>query len=372
MRTNDRGQVIVILGFVMIAMLAFAGLIIDGGTAWAHQRDAQNAADAAAKAGAIVLAQKATYDDPTPVTPAEWGERVRNEVNLSAVRNRVTLQSATYTDGNGDPLTGQAVDGRPVPATAVGVQAVASRTFQTHLARIMGQTTWSVGQSATAITGPSTGCTETVSGCILLPITFPITVFACGRGNTSVPELPARTWPTDEEITIPLCGGNPGSVGWIDWTPTAGGTSELTAEINNPTNRDIPLPSWQYITETGDISAAQVEDALNRYVGQVVLFPIFDSTCNITPTNNQTSGCPAGNTGGTGVNQWYHISHFLYFTLKTPKGAFVNGDNSVACAAANAKECVKGAFVQLLGEGAVVPCTAACPEDANYSVQLIR
>ena len=370
MRRNERGQVIVIFAAVMIAMLTFAGLIIDGGTAWAHQRDVQNAADAASKAGAVVLAQRAAEaPDPT----INWGERTRNAVYLSAARNRVTIQSAMFTDWQGNVLPGQAVDGRPAPANAAGVEVLAARTFSTHLARIMGQTTWSVGQSATAVSGPSSGCADTLTGCILLPLTFPVTVLSCGRGNTSVPELPTRTWETGVEVTIPLCGGNPGSVGWIDWTPTAGGTSELEQEIINPTHRDIPLPSWQYITETGDISAATVENALNRYVGQVVLFPIFDSTCNVTPTNNQTSGCPSGNTGGSGVNQWYHISHFLYFQLSSPKGAYVNGDNSVACAEANARECMKGAFVSLLGEGGVVqPCPSTCPAGTSYTVQLIR
>ena len=32
---------------------------------------------------------------------------------------------------------------------------------------------------------------------------------------------------TGQVITIPLCKNGPGNVGWIDWSPTAGGTSEL-------------------------------------------------------------------------------------------------------------------------------------------------
>ncbi|MFL5756692.1 MAG: hypothetical protein ACJ77N_10385, partial [Chloroflexota bacterium] len=169
---------------------------------------------------------------------------------------------------------------------------------------------------------------------------------------------------------------NPGSVGWIDWTPTAGGTSELATVIRTRPPTNIPLPSWQYITATGDISAQQVEDALNLYAGQIVLFPLFDSTCNQTPTNNQTSGCPAGATGGNGQNQWYHVTQFLAFQLDAPKGAYVNGSNTAACAAANANECVKGAFVDLVGEGnAGAPCAPpdsdAC-KGLTYSVQLIR
>ena len=39
-------------------MLAFVGLVIDGGNAWAQQRTTQNGTDAAAQGGATVLAQK--------------------------------------------------------------------------------------------------------------------------------------------------------------------------------------------------------------------------------------------------------------------------------------------------------------------------
>jgi hypothetical protein len=363
---------VVIFAMVMMAMLLFAGLLIDGGTAWAHQRHVQNAADAAARAGAIVMAERAASTNPDDPL-AGWGPKVRNEVYLSAVKNDVTIETAIYTDFFGDPIPGEFVDGRMPPATAAGVHVLAARSFATHLVRMVGQTDWTVGRSATAITGASAGCWDTIEGCQLLPIAFPVTVLACGSGNTSVPEVPQRTWPIGVEVTIPLCGGNPGSVGWIDWEPPYGGTSELVGDILEPPPQDIPLPSWQYITATGDISAAMVEDALNTYAGEVVLFPLFDSTCNETPTDQFLSGCAPEDTGGSGVNQWYHISHFLAFKLSDPKGAYVNGDNSVACAAANAKECIKGAFVQLLGPGGVVQCPpGGCPANTSYSVQLIR
>jgi len=174
-------------------------------------------------------------------------------------------------------------------------------------------------------------------------------------------------------VTVPLCGGNPGSVGWIDWTPTAGGTSELASVIASRPAQVIPLPSWKYITETGDISSANVEDALNAYAGQVVQFPLFDSTCSEQPANDRLDGCPPGSVGGNGTNQWYHISHFLSFQLSYPKGAYVNGNNSVACSDANANECIKGAFVALLGEGGVTTCPPeGCPAGTSWTVQLIH
>ena len=103
----------------------------------------------------------------------------------------------------------------------------------------------------------------------------------------------------------------------------------------------------------------------------IVLLPFFDSTCNTTPTNPELFGCPEGSEGGSGTNQWYHVTKFLSFQLASPKGAFVNGNNEATCGVTNAKECLKGAFIT---EGTVTgPCPAGgCPVGTTFSVQLIK
>lgn len=52
-RRSERGQSLVLLALAMIGMLGFAGLAIDGGILFTDRRQAQNAADAAALAGAL-------------------------------------------------------------------------------------------------------------------------------------------------------------------------------------------------------------------------------------------------------------------------------------------------------------------------------
>src|SRR3990172_8935396 len=59
---HPRGQVLVIVAVAMVAIVAMVGLVVDGGFAWGKQRDTQNAADAAAEAGAIVMAQRLAGD----------------------------------------------------------------------------------------------------------------------------------------------------------------------------------------------------------------------------------------------------------------------------------------------------------------------
>jgi Flp pilus assembly protein TadG len=54
---NERGQAMVLVVFAIIAMIAMAGLALDGGRLHTQRRQAQNAADAAAVAGARELLQ---------------------------------------------------------------------------------------------------------------------------------------------------------------------------------------------------------------------------------------------------------------------------------------------------------------------------
>jgi hypothetical protein len=373
----------VLFATTLVVLILFAGLVVDGGFAFSEQRNTQNGADSAAKAGALVLAGMGA-GAPTP--RGGWDEAVRNAVFGSASTNGVAITRALYTDWQGTKLpagcdagtdpnawTCARVGGGSMPTGAAGVSAVAQKTPGTYLVRLAGITQWTITQDATAVSGPTSACADT-TGCPLLPVTFPVTVLQCGRGNTSVPANPPQTWAYGQQLTLPLCGGNPGSVGWIDWTPTQGGTSELVGVIDDPPPLSIPLPSWQYITATGDISAQDVEIALNQYAGEVVEVPMFDSTCATQPTNNELSGCPAGYVGGKGQNQWYHVVKLLAFQLASPKGAFVNGSYlATDCASVQADSCMKGAFVTFVTEGTVQgPCAGACPSGTQFAVQLIR
>ena len=370
-RASSRGQAIVIFAGALVAIILGVGFIIDVGYAWAEQRNTQNGADASARAGAVVLAEHQA-DVANPKT----GLEVWNAVHSTAAQNETTVADARYTDWQGVALAGNpaVTPTGAIPAGAAGVTVSGQKLVGTFLIRVVGMTNWDVRQDATAVAGPTAGCVDTLNGCSLLPVTFPVTVFGCTNTGKTLPVDPPQVWAVGEALTLPLCGGNPGSVGWLDWSPPMGGTSELTNVILNPPDIDVPLPSWQYVTETGDISALQVENAINTYAGEIVLVPFFDSTCNETPANNLLSGCPAGAVGGTGVNQWYHITKFLSFQLEAPKGAFINGDNSAVRAVANARECMKGAFVTFITEGAVgAPCPpGGCLAGTSFSVQLIK
>ena len=81
---KTRGQALVMVGVMMMVLIGFAALVIDGGTAWYNRRLMQNAVDAAALAAAQNLPQTSGYWDAS-------GYGVRWLANDYAVtRNGVT------------------------------------------------------------------------------------------------------------------------------------------------------------------------------------------------------------------------------------------------------------------------------------------
>ena len=52
---NDEGQVLVMVALMMVGVVSVVGLVADGGLVFAQRRDLQNAADAAAAAGAMQI-----------------------------------------------------------------------------------------------------------------------------------------------------------------------------------------------------------------------------------------------------------------------------------------------------------------------------
>lgn len=367
---DERGQVLVIVACGLLAIVAMVGLVVDGGYAWGQQRDTQNGTDAAAHAGAIELVTHMA-EGTTPNDFVVW-----QKVTQAGLQNGIDIPEAEYTDWEANPLGAMVgpSDGNSVPTDAAGVRVLGEKRIALFLAPVIGISAFDIHTTATAVAGNITSPCEVVEGCALMPIAFPVTMVTCsGNGQDSVPATDPDgnplPWPEGEEVIMPMCGGNPGSVGWIDWTPPGGGASETSDYVLNPPALNIDLPSWQYITSTGGIDAAMVEDALNTYAGQVVLFPLFDSTCRSEPTDPLISGCPPADVGGAGQNQWYHLPSFAAFRLDYPKGAYTNGNNSGVCDSGNgATDCVIGTFVKYVGQGTVGPPD---PTSDNFGVQLV-
>ena len=295
-------------------------------------------------------------------TPAGgWDASVQAAILASAAANGVVVEAAYYTDICGIPLKadgtasltgGGSYDfsnakavgtGMPNPTSttpdcpsyqvgpATGVLVKTRRDVPTYFARVLGIATMPVGALTTAAAGfLQESCAASDSEwCGLLPMAMPVNQVSCDGSNNVVNT--GNQWSSDGRTVykVPLCKNGPGNVGWLDWSPKGGGTSELIDQVADPTNGAVPLPSWQYITATGNPNASGLEAAIRAYDGQIVLVPQFDLTCNPgsngTPDNTAPAinigpgfGCPAGDLGGNGSNQWYRIPSFAHFRLCEP------------------------------------------------------
>jgi Flp pilus assembly protein TadG len=376
-RSQQRGQVLVLFVFGALAMIAMVAFVVDGGNAWAQQRITQNGTDASSEAGATVLAQRMGGVSRTD-------QDVLDEVIATATAMAIEVVDAQYTDIEGDPIgrTVGATGSAPPPSDAYGVAVTARRPFGTYFARAVGMDQFTAVTDATAIAGYGHPF-----GYMFLPVTPPVNMLTCDGRNDPAFVLPPTGWNTRDIYRIPLCKNGPGNVGWIDWTPTAGGTSELVEVILDPSSAPpIPLPSWQYVTETGNTNSQQVQDALRTWDGKVVMLPLFDSTCDTQPPGPEVEDCPPDNVGGSGQNQWYHFPAAAAFRLCatgvvdgegdpcTPHGAYLTGNDQSVCDSGNgATSCLVGQFVNYITEGIVTGKLTGNPSPSSFIVvQLIK
>jgi Flp pilus assembly protein TadG len=75
---SQRGAVLIHVGVAMIGLLGFCALSVDYGIMWTARRQAQNAADAAALAGAVSLA----FEDRADTNRARFAAEAAGEANL--------------------------------------------------------------------------------------------------------------------------------------------------------------------------------------------------------------------------------------------------------------------------------------------------
>jgi Flp pilus assembly protein TadG len=130
-RNDERGQVtVLILGMALLAF-AVAGLAVDGTRAWLLRRSLQNAADAAALAGASELDRGTYYAS---------GGRI---VTLDPASGEATAKRWLDARGTGA--------GTVVSATDDGVAVRVSARMQTSFLALVGITTLEVAVEADAV-----------------------------------------------------------------------------------------------------------------------------------------------------------------------------------------------------------------------------
>jgi hypothetical protein len=276
---DERGQILVIVGLAMVALLAMAGLVADGGIAFANRRQAQNVADAASMAGTRIISvdrfEKA-YDPTATPTFAAPGSAVQQAILDALAYNANAGQTfdpivwgvpgaPEYTDykarrfPNAEFPTGGPLyvgPGVAIPGEAQGVYVPVSAESNTVLLQVVGIDTVNIAVDATAITGPTfpvgkllplvvrdrytecinEACTHTRPplGAPPYDYQFPYQagcLYKFRDTNPTEVECNGRTDPSFPAVSPPDYSG---SFGWIDWDGGNSPTSQLNPWISDP------------------------------------------------------------------------------------------------------------------------------------------
>lgn len=170
-RRDPRGQMLIIVALGLTALVAMAGLVIDGGMAWSSRRQVQNASDSASLAGTRVLgldlkwrAVNAGNPSPPAAPFPNADAAVCDAINVALDYNTNGVDAiqdidcvagspdAVYVDFDKDVL-GQVGDG--IPAAAQGVRVMARGSTDTFLMGVVGISEVTMTTDSTALAGPA-------------------------------------------------------------------------------------------------------------------------------------------------------------------------------------------------------------------------
>jgi hypothetical protein len=294
---DERGQSAIVMAMIVIAILAIFALVVDIGNAYAERRRAQNAADAAALAGATQLAERVTTN-----------RAVINSIKEFAMRNGMPEDGVTrmaYIDVSGNILA-EIPDTTEQPLDEyVGVYVEVYKEFATYFARVLRWDTLPAAADSKAYV-----CFGLKSSGGLFPIALSKDAFA--QDPDGLPDF-GKTytiWDSKPEA--------PGNFGWVNWGDR--GTVEPafypgqppkqnTSEQNLVNNMHDTERSGAWNTEewldgsTGNMRSNKVREELDlRISGQlprVVTIPIYDQV------------------DGVGANAKYRISGFAHLRISS-------------------------------------------------------
>ena len=284
-RTNERGQILVIVAGGAITLLMIMGLVLDGGIALFNRRDAQNSADVMALAGTKFVAD--VHQNKTTVDASVWAALTRTAtVNDCVATNAVpcTWHAWFVVGGASGPvdIPGEITSTSTVPANALGVRVATRRQPGTFLVNLAGIRTWDVNTQATAI--------AEVSGTAPAGSLLPIALKDDGTAGQS--------YQPGQVVDLTDGKDTPGGFGYIAWAGTNDPNS-LANSICTPDNPEFTLPH-SFSGDPGKSNSSDVRACLDQWInppGQTVLIPIYDVVT------------------GPGNNAVYHIVSVAQFVI---------------------------------------------------------
>jgi Flp pilus assembly protein TadG len=271
LRSGESGQGLVVVVISMLVILGMMALVLDSGWLVVQRRHVQNAADAAALAGAQQLGKGST--DSAVLSSVQ---------NFATVHNKANTITAQYYPG------GEEVGQGSIPVGATGVTVTATIQAETFFAGLFGIDDLTTTARSGARYG---GVAEMTTG--VYPIAVEWENFQYGQSY--------NIW----------AGGGPGNFGWLGWdgcTNTPCLCTSLTPPGNsenyvNPYDSDddvLSIGDWVQ-GSTGKKNASCVRSKLDNFINNAtpITIVVWDQA------------------QGSGSNLNYHIAGFAVFIVES-------------------------------------------------------
>jgi Flp pilus assembly protein TadG len=161
-RRRETGQVLVLFALGLVVLLLAVSLVIDGSFAWVRTREAQNAADMAALAGARIVLLSGSDASLNDGSVASAIVSIAVDNNAAQVTDWGTPAGPMYTDGDGHVIAGAYVGSgctsqacavlstAHIPSGARGVTVPTSLSWAPILLGFIGTTEWTASTHAVA------------------------------------------------------------------------------------------------------------------------------------------------------------------------------------------------------------------------------
>ncbi len=329
---SENGQNLVVYAIFIIVILALAGLIIDGGFGLANRRQAQNAADAGALAGANALCAGDT--------------------------------ALAYTLANDYAINKNDADTADVILSSEEITVTASITQDTFLARVFGADV--ITSTAIASAGCCTPCIGTVlptawncqppAGVVITSTatyTCTINYGTLSGGGPIYLFMDSESTSKDYYCQSPPNSGQPansldcdwnndgtdeifagGNRSWLDLNGGGGGASELSYWVEHGYGPVKPHTWYSGQPGTENSVFISVEDFAE---GKVVLLPVFDSYCNVADPATDPQCANLYHPGvdiinyGTNNNYFHVISYAALKITCVVKAGEANNYDPILC-----------------------------------------
>ncbi len=313
-----RGQILVITGFAMTLIFFAVALVIDGGTGLAERREAQNASDFGALAGARIVAEF-VGGDTVNGTDANAMAAITGAVvaNGGEAPTFGAPDGPRYVDEDGNLLS---YVGDGMPADSLGVTLSSTRSWKPFFLSLFGFDELSTNADATARGGFGPNIPPPGS---LFPAGISLAFFQtydfCSgpvSSDPSSPCYPKKLTPGNLNV--------PGGFGWLKFgcdgyglgqepPANAGGCQDNIPFLNEQIGP--PAKSFGCCTEAG-----VDPDPMKNRIGSLPCNKV-SADCDYYIENEITVNVPIWDTaGGTGSNAWYHIVGFAGFQITQCEG----------------------------------------------------